>query len=237
MDLAAPPPEALTQATLKTPKAAAIAGILFSALLATALLLMRIAVPVNPLEPGAWVSTNARIVALALNLIPFAGIAFLWFIGVIRDRLGGREDRFFATVFFGSGLLFLATLFVGAAMVGAIIIAFAKAPDELTGSAVFHLARAVAYVVVNIYAIKMAGVFIISTSTVALYTRFAPRWLAILGYALALLLLLASAYIDWIFVVFPAWVLLLSIYILLDNLRTAVPPAIGVSDRTTGTAT
>lgn len=236
MNSAAPPPEALTQATLKTPKAAAIAGILFSALLATALLLMRVAVPVNPLEPGAWVSTNARIVALALNLIPFAGIAFLWFIGVIRDRLGGREDRFFATVFFGSGLLFLAMLFVAAAMVGAIVIAFAKAPEELTGSAVFHLARAVAYVVVNIYAIKMAGVFIISTSTVALYTRFAPRWLAILGYALALLLLLASAYISWIFVVFPAWVLLLSIYILLDNLRRADPPAIAISDRTTGTA-
>ena len=42
-----------------------------------------------------------------MNLIPFAGIAFLWFIGVLRDRLGEQEDRFFATVFFGSGLLFL----------------------------------------------------------------------------------------------------------------------------------
>lgn len=33
-----------------------------------------------------------------------AGIAFLWFIGVIRDRSGAHEDRFFATVFLGSGL-------------------------------------------------------------------------------------------------------------------------------------
>jgi hypothetical protein len=27
-------------------------------------------------------------VSLALGLLPFAGIAFLWFIGVVRDRLG-----------------------------------------------------------------------------------------------------------------------------------------------------
>jgi hypothetical protein len=43
--------------------------------------------------------------ALAVNQVPFAGIAFLWFIGMLRDRLGEFEDRFFATVFFGSGLL------------------------------------------------------------------------------------------------------------------------------------
>jgi hypothetical protein len=55
---------------------------------------------------------------LALYLVPFAGIAFLWFIGVLRDRLGELEDRFFATVFFGSGLLFLAMLFASAAVAG-----------------------------------------------------------------------------------------------------------------------
>ena len=60
--------------------------------------------------------TDARTVTLALNLIPYAGIAFLWFIGVIRDLLSDREDRLFATVFLGSGLLFLALTFIGAAL-------------------------------------------------------------------------------------------------------------------------
>ena len=46
--------------------------------------------------------------------MPFAGIAFLWFIGVVRDQLGEVEDRLFSTVFLGSGLLFLAMLFQGA---------------------------------------------------------------------------------------------------------------------------
>ena len=55
---------------------------------------------------------------LALNLVPFAGIAFLWFIGVVRDRLGMYEDRFFATIFFGSGILFLAMFFAAATVLG-----------------------------------------------------------------------------------------------------------------------
>src|SRR5262249_27953599 len=132
----------LTRANLKTPKAAAIAGMLFSMLLMAAFWLLRTSIPADPQEPGSWLRSNSGSVALALNLMPFAGIAFLWFIGVLRDRLGQQEDQFFATVFFGSGLLFLAMLFTAAAIVGAILIAFAMQAQELIGSATFHFARA-----------------------------------------------------------------------------------------------
>jgi hypothetical protein len=101
----------LTLARLKAPRAAAIAGILFAVLLIADLGLFRLSVRADPLETGAWLKTSANKVALVLNLVPFAGIAFLWFMGVLRDRLGELEDRFFATVFLGSGLLFLAVLF------------------------------------------------------------------------------------------------------------------------------
>ncbi|MDS4021648.1 MAG: hypothetical protein RKR03_14285 [Candidatus Competibacter sp.] len=208
-----------TAARLRAPRAAAIAGILFAVLLMASLLLIRLAVPADPLEAGAWLQTRLNTVALALNLVPFAGIAFLWFIGVLRDRLGEREDRFFATVFLGSGLLFLAMLFMSAAMVGGLIIAYTADPTRIVGSATFTSARAIAYEVMNIYAIKMAGVFMIATSTLALRTRFIARWIAWLGYAVALLLLLSSRYIEGILLVFPLWVLLISLYILIDNLR------------------
>ena len=89
-------------------------------------------------------------------------------------------------------------------------------------SATFRFSRALAYNLVNIYMVKIAGVFMISTSTVAVYTRFAPRWIALLGYGLALIVLFGSYYIEWSFVVFPLWVLLLSTYILIDNLRPPV---------------
>ena len=179
--------------------------------------MLRISVPADPQDPGSWLNTDSDSVALAINLVPFAGIAFLWFIGVLRDRLGEHEDRFFATVFLGSGLLFLATLFAAAAIAGALIVSFASAPAQLINSAAFHFARATAYSIMNVYVVKMAAVFMFTTSTIAVYTGFAPRWMALLGYALSLFLLFGSYYLSWSFAVFPLWVLLLSIYIFLDD--------------------
>ena len=90
------PERTLTRAPLKTPRAAAVAGIVFSTLLIISLVLIRISVPANPQDAGTWLSVNWKTVSLALHLLPFAGIAFLWFIGVLRDRIGTYEDRFFA---------------------------------------------------------------------------------------------------------------------------------------------
>jgi hypothetical protein len=114
----------LTHAQLRTPRAAAIAGVAFSILLFAVFMLMRHSVPRDPLETGAWLHTGATNVVIALNLVPFAGVAFLWFVGALRDKLGPREDQFFATVFLGSALLLLAMLFAAAAVVGAIILRF-----------------------------------------------------------------------------------------------------------------
>lgn len=212
--------QTITRADLRTPRAAAVAGVVFSVLLVTALWLLRSSIPADPLEAGTWMATDRGQVALALNLIPFAGIAFLWFIGVLRERSGVLEDRFFATVFLGSALLFLAMLFAGAAIIGAIVLVASIEPNALINSTSFHFARATAYNIMNVYAIKMAGVFMISTSTVALYTAFAPRWIAVLGYILASILLLGSYYIGWSIIMLPAWVFLISIHILIDDFRT-----------------
>ncbi len=211
--------ETLIRNRLKTPNAAAIAGLLFSLLLIASFALLRASVPADPQESGSWLRTNGNTVALAINLVPFAGIAFLWFIGVLRDRLGELEDRFFATVFFGSGLLFLGMLFVASAVVDGVLIAFAAKPEEMIGSATFQFARAAMYATANVYMVKMASVFMITTSTISLRTGISPRWLAIFGFALALLLLFGSYYISWSFFIFPLWVLLLSVCILADNFR------------------
>jgi hypothetical protein len=211
--------QGLTPARSKTPNAAAIAGILFAVLLFVVFWLLRSSVPADPHESGSWLRRNSEAVALALNLVPFAGIAFLWFIGVLRDRLGEAEDQFFATVFFGSGVLYLGMLFSAAALIGALLLAFAAQPEEFIDSATFHFARAAAYNIVNIYLTKMASVFMMTTSTVAIYTGLTSRWLAFVGYGMSVLLLFASYYIGWGFVVFPLWVLMISIHILFDTVR------------------
>jgi len=211
----------LTNATLRTPRAAAVAGILFSVLSIGVFGLMRLSVPADPSEPGAWLQGSVTYVTLAMNLVPFAGIAFLWFVGALRDRLGDREDRFFATVFFGSGILLLAMLFAAAAVVGAIIVAFHTAPEMVIHSATFHFGRALAYGLINVYLVKTAAVFMITTSTIALYTRLTPVWLAVGGYAIAVVLLVGNYYFDLSLTIFPLWVLVVSIFILFDN-RTEV---------------
>jgi hypothetical protein len=111
-------------AALKTPRAAAVAGILFALLYGASLVLSRLSVPPDLTAESTWLATSGGQVALALNMAPFAGIAFLWFIGVIRDRIGNLEDRFFGTVFLGSGLLFLALSFAGAAVAGGLVSAY-----------------------------------------------------------------------------------------------------------------
>jgi hypothetical protein len=134
-----------TRARLKTPKAAAIAGIAFSVLLIAILWLLRRSVPADPLDTGAWIATDSDGVVAALNLVPFAGIAFLWFIGVLRDRLGEQEDRFFASVFFGSSLLFLAMLFAAAAIAGAVMLLAANASEPDQSDQLTHLSFCARY--------------------------------------------------------------------------------------------
>jgi hypothetical protein len=209
---------------LRAPRAAAIAGIVFSGLLITSLVLLRRSVPADPLEAGAWLRTNPKTVAVSVHLLPFAGIAFLWFMGVLRDRLGARQDPFFATVFLGSGLLFLALLFTAAAISGALITAFASNPERVLGSATYTLGRAIVFEIMNLYAIKMAAVFMVATSTLALRTHFISRWIALLGYVLALALLMPDRAGEWMVAVFPLWVLLVSVHILAVNLRRATEP-------------
>lgn len=207
-----------TQARLKTPRAAAVAGILFSVLTIVSLVLIRLTIPATPQEEGDWLAEGWDTVSLALNLLPFAGIAFLWFIGVIRDRLGAHEDRFFATVFLGSGLLFLAMLFSTAAMAGGILRIYGAAPGAQMDADVYAYGRAVMEEIMSVYTNKMAGVFMITTSTLALRTGIVPRWMAYLGLALAVVLLLSLAYFAWAILVLPLWVLLISTYILIANL-------------------
>jgi hypothetical protein len=209
----------LRRSRLTTPRAAAVAGILFSVLLIVSLALIRLSIPADPHDAGRWLAGDMRPVELALNLLPFAGIAFLWFIGVVRDRLGEHEDQLFATVFLGSGLLFLAMLFASAALAGGVVIAYDASATALPNSDTYAYVRATTYITLNTYAIKMAGVFMISTATLFLRTKVTPRWMALLGYALALLLLVSISRASWIFVVFPLWILLISIYILIENYR------------------
>ena len=204
-------------AGLKAPRAGAIAGIIFSILLIISLVLVRLSVPDSPRDPGTWLSQSVKSISLAMGLLPFAGIAFLWFMGVLRDRMGAQEDRFLATVFLGSGLLFLALTFASSAVTGGFLIAYEAIPGKLMDSGTYAFARTLAYELVNTYGLRMAGVFMFSTCTIALRIGIFPRWMSFLGYVLALFLLLSIGHFGWAPLVFPSWTLMISVYVLFAN--------------------
>jgi hypothetical protein len=150
------------------------------------------------------------------HLVPFAGIAFLWFIGVVRDRIGEREDRFFATVFLGSGLLFVATLFAASGVFSGVLANVTSTPPVAPMEALV-LNQNIAAVILHMYVMRMAAVFTISTATIGLRTGFLPRWLGFSGYTIAVILLLGIKVTLWVELLFPFWVFLLSIYILIET--------------------
>jgi len=199
--------------SLHTPRAAALAGVLFALLFSTSLLLLRSAVPADVSADTTWVEDGADRITAAVALMPFAGIAFLWFVGVVRDRMGRLEDRFFSSVFFGSSLLFLAMAFVAMAILGGILATVRADGASTYEGEVVRFGQAVTLQISNVYGLKMAAVVMVSVGTIWLRTGLMPRWLVVLTYLLAVALLAIVTKDPYLILVFPAWVLGVSVLI------------------------
>jgi hypothetical protein len=208
--------------SLTPPRAAAVAGIIFSALMIVSLCIVRVTLPDDLASPGIWLTdpNGPNAVRLAVNLVPFAGVAFLWFIGVLRNRLGALEDQFFATIFLGSGLLFVGSLFASAAAAGALLEIIPTIGIQQADQEIYYFVQRLSHTFLNVFAIKMAGVFMFSTCTIALRTALFPRWVAFSGFLCGVALLAVISNWLWIALLFPLWILLVSAQILVaDRVR------------------
>ena len=213
-------PRARVERRAATPLAGAAAGMLFAVLFTISVSIIVTSMHELPTDTGSWLDTDAGRFKFAIGLMPFAGLFFLWFIAVARERLGQFEDQFFSTVFLGSGLLFLAMIFAAAASAGAIAATYAKDPAAFTASTTYVYARQMVGQIFNVYALRMAAVFLISQATLWLRTGVMPKWLAYPTYVVAVVLLFATTQAIWVVLVFPAWVFLISAYILVTHLRS-----------------
>jgi hypothetical protein len=215
---AAPPMIDEAGRQLRAPWAASVAGLLFAGLFTAALVLMRGQELVNAtdselVEIFATGGDLAGIVG-GLYLAPFAGIMFLWFVAVIRDQVGEREDRFFATVFLGSGLIFVALLFAASAVATAPLVGVRYLGQAAPTAAEVESARALSYTLLFAFATRAAAVFLLATATIGIRSAAFPRWFAWTGFLLGIALLLAVAFWDWVVLVLPVWVAVVSLFIL-----------------------
>lgn len=171
----------------RTPvESAAAAGIVYALLSVGALMLVS-RVPGDPTvaEWRIWIgdSTNRRMLLLALALASVASVAFLWFVAVVRRRIGEREDRFFATVFFGSAMVHIAIWLVAVATVAAL--AIDGSTPGAVGPEIVDFAQGISSALLFVAGPRIQAVFVASTSTMFLRTRVVPVWVAYFGYALA----------------------------------------------------
>lgn len=197
-----------TPHSLTTPRAAALAGVLFAVLFGAAIILIRSSLP-EGVQPGSrWIDSGSDKIKLASELMPFAGICFLWFIGVVRANLGRFEDKFFATVTLGSGLLFLAMMFAASA-VGVGLVESRHYAVGGTGE-VGIFGQMLLLNLSKTYALRMAAVFMMSLATIWLRTGLMPRWLVVVSYLAALTLIIGGDTTMWLTLAFPVWVLIVS---------------------------
>ena len=184
------------------------------------MILLRTGAIVDPAEIGPeWLQAGSAAASVVLVLVPFAGIAFLWFTGVMRDLLGDLEDKFFATVFLGSGIILVVMMYVWAAAYGAIFGTYQAVGDTLADFDIFVYATSFTNQIISNYFLRMAGVYMLSTASLWTRTSAVPRWLSIITFIVALSFLLFAGVLRWARFIFPAWVLLVSVYILILNYR------------------
>ena len=132
---------------------------------------------------------------------------------------GFGRTVFFATVFLGSGLVYLAMILVCAAIARALLLVLETEPERVMQSGAYAISRASTYEIYHIYAVRIAAVFMTSVSTAMLRAQIGPRVLAFLGYVLALVLLFGVETLDWASLAFLLWALLISVLIMIRSFR------------------
>jgi len=176
--------------------------------------LVRMSIPGSIAERGGWLADPAGTLRLATHLLAWGGIAFLWFIGAVRTHIGAREDRFLASVYFGSGVLFLSMSFAAGAATQALLAAHAQHGERFFDSGTFAFGGRLTYELTYTYALRMAGVFMFSLATLCLHTGALPRPFVWGTWGLAALLVFGLTQTLWAALLFPLWVLCLSLYLL-----------------------
>jgi len=199
---------------LRAIRAAGIAGLVFAATMTASLVLLRLeAIVIGDVADPTLNAPVGDLTLIALYLIPFSGIAFTWFLAALRRRVGRLEDQLFATVFLATGLLFVAMLFAAGAAASAAVTA-SRFGTSAGGSIAFLFGASLAKTLFFVFAVKMAGAFMLVSSTIGRRTGALPRWFTLVGLVAGLVMLFSVGFFEPLAVIFPVWVAIVSILLL-----------------------
>jgi hypothetical protein len=165
-----------------------------------------------------------RIALVGLYLMPFAVIAFIWFEVALRMWISGTHRRanvLLSNVQLVSGIVFV-TLFAASSATTGVTAAATEWAGAKIDPATAAILPAYGDTLLFVFAIRMAAMFMFTTTSIARSAKVLPRWFVILGYVLGTLLLLSATFTFWLYLVFPIWLMVLSA--LLFRRARAIPP-------------
>ena len=234
-DQAAPPAvrarrrHAPPSSTRALARLSSLTGILFAALFVTALVFIYTTptLAASDAEITAYyASGSTTLVTVGQVLIPFAGIAFLWHAHTTRLLIQFRTPTP-SVIPYGlqlvSGILFVVLLFAGTASAGAVALLKDLTDAPLPSVDVVRGMLALGYAMVFIYAIRGAGMYALTTTTLLRQAGIMPTWLAIVSYLLALFLLISTTLHPVVVLTFPAWVVIAGLVVFIRAGRVAEP--------------
>lgn len=214
---------------LRLARAAGLAGLVFATLFTASFALLRVdAPPVAPVAFAAWWAASRDRIAAGTWLVPFAGIAFIWFVAAVRRRIGRSEGLFFSTTFLGSALIFVAMVFATGAAGGSMLAAAAlEEPAQM--AIVAAVGHAMAYALFFGFAVKMAAMFMLAVASIGRTEDTLPRWLVLLTLVLGITSLVGNTFLEIVALVFPAWVVVVSLLLIRSGVEAtrgadAAPP-------------
>jgi hypothetical protein len=211
----------------------AVSGIVFAGLFVASLVLVRqapgIAAPDRVYADFYTVGKGNVLVTAGLYIVPFAGITYLWHMSATRtliESLPGSSSEVARWLQLASGVLFVCMLFTGTAAVGAVALLTVFSDTPLPSPEVARTLTGAGYGMVFVFGVRAAGMYMITTTTLTRRRGLLPRWVAVVGYLGATFLLVSTTFHPATLLVFPGWVLLLSVVLLVAAGRSrasAVP--------------
>jgi hypothetical protein len=123
-------------------------------------------------------AASRRVLLVGLYLMPFAGIAFIWFVVALRMWVEGTSRRvniLLSNIQLVTGILYVA-LFFAAAASSSVLAASVEFSDGEIDPVVAHQFPQFGSTLLLVFALCMAAMFVFTTSTIGRTSRVVPAW-------------------------------------------------------------
>lgn len=162
-----------------------------------------------------------RVVVVAgLYLIPFAAIAFVWFFVALRMWISASAPRLnvmLSNVQLVSGIIYT-TLILAAGGAMSVTAASVELSDQPVEPLIARQFPQYGASLLLVFAMRLAAMFVLTTTNLGRLSGILPRWFIVVGFVVAVGLLLTASFNSWLIFVFPAWILAFCV-VLIDRAR------------------